>query len=148
MYSRPWCESGSVRIRIRPYLVWKEFPRRIQNIGATGWTRCLTHSHSMVPTPELGTRQRDLVFRPKFFIYYCIMALFGVATPFKHRDLNPNQNGMPADQGWEFAHSLTLIHSFAHHSLTHLLIAHSLIGSFCSNKMSDCERFAQIAQDK
>ena len=143
MYSRPWCESGSVRIRIRPYLVWKEFPRRIQNIGATGWTRCLTHSHSMVPTPELGTRQRYrdnvTLFSGPIFYYYCIMALFGVATPFKHKDLNPNQNGMPADQGWEFAHSLTLIHSFAHHSFTHLLIAHSLIRSFCSNKMSDCE---------
>ena len=36
-------------------------------------------------------------------------------------------------QGWEFAH---------------LLIAHSLIRSFRSNQMSDCERFAQIAQDK
>ena len=32
-------------------------------------------------------------------------------------------------QGWEFAH---------------LLIAHSLICSFRSNQMSDCERFAQI----
>ena len=31
-------------------------------------------------------------------------------------------------QGWEFAH---------------LLIAHSLNCSFCSNQMSDCERFAQ-----
>ena len=36
-------------------------------------------------------------------------------------------------QGWELAHSL---------------IAHSLIHSFPSNQMSDCERFAQIAQDK
>ena len=36
-------------------------------------------------------------------------------------------------QGWEFAHSL---------------IAHSLIRSFRSNQMRDCERFAQIAQDK
>ena len=36
-------------------------------------------------------------------------------------------------QGWKFAHSL---------------IAHSLIRSFCSNQMSDCERFTQIAQDK
>ena len=36
-------------------------------------------------------------------------------------------------QGWEFAHSL---------------IAHLLISSFRSNQMSDCERFAQIAQDK
>ena len=36
-------------------------------------------------------------------------------------------------QGWEFANSL---------------IAHSLICSFCSNQMSDCERFAQITQDK
>ena len=37
-------------------------------------------------------------------------------------------------QGWEFAHSLT---------------AHSLICSDRSNQqMSDCERFAQIAQDK
>ena len=32
--------------------------------------------------------------------------------------------------------------------LAHLLIAHSLIRSFRSNKMSNCERFAQIAQDK
>ena len=30
----------------------------------------------------------------------------------------------------------------------HLLIAHSLSCSFCSNQMSDCERLAQIAQDK
>ena len=37
------------------------------------------------------------------------------------------------NQGWEFAH---------------LLIAHLLICSFHSNKMSKCERFAQIAQDK
>ena len=29
-----------------------------------------------------------------------------------------------------------------------LLIRSSLIRSFCSNQMSDCERFAQIAQDK
>ena len=29
-----------------------------------------------------------------------------------------------------------------------LLIRSSLICSFCSNQMSDCERFAQIAQDK
>ena len=36
-------------------------------------------------------------------------------------------------QGWEFAHSL---------------IAPSLICSFCSNQMSDCGRFAPIAQDK
>ena len=36
-------------------------------------------------------------------------------------------------QGWEFAHSL---------------IAHSLIRSFRSNQMSDCEQFARIAQDK
>ena len=36
-------------------------------------------------------------------------------------------------QGWEFAHSL---------------IAHSLIRSFRSNQMSNCERFTQIAQDK
>ena len=36
-------------------------------------------------------------------------------------------------QGWEFAH---------------LHIAHSLICSFCSNQMSKCLRFAQIAQDK
>ena len=36
-------------------------------------------------------------------------------------------------QGWEFTHSL---------------IAHSLICSFFSNQMSDCERFPQIAQDK
>ena len=35
-------------------------------------------------------------------------------------------------QGWEFVH---------------LLIAHLLICSFRSNQMSDCERFAQIAQD-
>ena len=44
-------------------------------------------------------------------------------------------------QGCEFAHSL----------ITHSLIcsfAHSLICSFCSNQMSNCERFAQIAQDK
>ena len=34
-------------------------------------------------------------------------------------------------QGWEFTHSL---------------IAHSLIHSLCSNKMSDCERIAQVAQ--
>ena len=33
--------------------------------------------------------------------------------------------------------------SFAHHSFAHLLIC-----SFCSNQMSDFERFAQIAQDK
>ena len=36
-------------------------------------------------------------------------------------------------QGLEFAHSL---------------IAHLLIHSFRSNQMSDCERFAQITQDK
>ena len=36
-------------------------------------------------------------------------------------------------QGWEFAH---------------LLITHLLIRSFRSNQMNDCERFAQIAQDK
>ena len=36
-------------------------------------------------------------------------------------------------QGWEFAHSL---------------IAHLLICSLPSNQMSDCERFAQITQDK
>ena len=41
-------------------------------------------------------------------------------------------------QGWEFAHSL----------MDHSLIAHSLICSFRSNQMSDCELFAQIAQDK
>ena len=29
-----------------------------------------------------------------------------------------------------------------------LLIRSSLIGSFCSNQMSDCEQFAQIVQDK
>ena len=37
------------------------------------------------------------------------------------------------NQGWEFAH---------------LLITHLLIRSFCSNQMSDYERFTQIAQDK
>ena len=36
-------------------------------------------------------------------------------------------------QGWELAHSL---------------IAHLLIRSDRSNQMSDCEQFAQIAQDK
>ena len=36
-------------------------------------------------------------------------------------------------QGWKFAH---------------LLIAYSLICSFRSNRLSNCERFAQIAQDK
>ena len=36
-------------------------------------------------------------------------------------------------QGWELAHAL---------------IAHSLICSDRSDQMSDCERFAQIAQDK
>ena len=36
-------------------------------------------------------------------------------------------------QGWEFAH---------------LLLAHLLIRSFRLNQMSDCELFAQIAQDK
>ena len=35
------------------------------------------------------------------------------------------------------------IRSFAHRSF-----AHSLICSFRSNQMSDCEQFAQIAQDK
>ena len=40
---------------------------------------------------------------------------------------------MPKHQGWEFAH---------------LLNAHLLICSFCSNQMSDCERFAQITEDK
>ena len=47
-----------------------------------------------------------------------------------------NKREVPAvttsQQGWEFAHSLI----------------HSLICSICSNQMSDCERFAQIAQDK
>ena len=42
-------------------------------------------------------------------------------------------SGSTVSQGWEFAHSL---------------IAHLLICSFCSNQMSDCERFALIAQDK
>ena len=42
----------------------------------------------------------------------------------------------------------SLIHWFAHRSFTHSLIAHSLICSFCSNQMSGCELFAQIAQDK
>ena len=42
-------------------------------------------------------------------------------------------NAQYVTQGWEFAHSL---------------IAHSLILSFRSNQMSDCEQFAQIAQDK
>ena len=37
------------------------------------------------------------------------------------------------NQGWEFAH---------------LLIVHSLIHSFRSNQMSDCEGFPQIAQNK
>ena len=59
-------------------------------------------------------------------------------------------------QGWEFVNLLifsSLICSFAHRSFTHLLIRSSLIHSFAhllfrSNKMSDCERFAQIARDK
>ena len=54
-----------------------------------------------------------------------------------------------------FAHSLithSLIHSFTHsliHSFTHSLIHsfHSFC-SFCLNQMSNCERFAQIGQDK
>ena len=37
----------------------------------------------------------------------------------------------------------SLIRSFAHSLITHLLIC-----SFRSNQMSDCERFAQIVQDK
>ena len=37
------------------------------------------------------------------------------------------------DQGWEFAHSL---------------IAHSLICSFRTNQMSDCEQITQVAQRK
>ena len=41
-------------------------------------------------------------------------------------------------QGWEFALSL----------IDHLLIAPLLIRSDHSNQMSDCKRFAQIAQDK
>ena len=40
---------------------------------------------------------------------------------------------MSEEQGWKFAHSH---------------IAHSLICSFRSRQMSDCERFAQVAQDK
>ena len=43
------------------------------------------------------------------------------------------ENIQYSDQGWEFAHSL---------------IAHSLIWSDRSFVMSDCEQFAQIAQDK
>ena len=49
-----------------------------------------------------------------------------------------NYTSLYEKQGWEFAHSL----------ITHSLIAHLLILSFRSNQMSDCERFAQIAQDK
>ena len=45
-----------------------------------------------------------------------------------------------------YMHSGLGIRSFAHHSFAHLLIL--LICSFRSNQMSDCERFAQIAQDK
>ena len=41
-------------------------------------------------------------------------------------------------QGWKFAHLLIAL----------LLIAHSLICSFRSNQMSNCEGFAQIARDK
>ena len=41
-------------------------------------------------------------------------------------------------QGWEFAYSL----------IAHSLIAHSLIRSNLSGQMSECERFAQVAQDK
>ena len=44
---------------------------------------------------------------------------------------------------WEFAHC-----SFAHHSFAHLLIAHLLICSKLLISMSNCERFAQNAQDK
>ena len=33
-------------------------------------------------------------------------------------------------------------------SFTHCSFAHLLIRSFCSNQMSNCERFTQIAQDK
>ena len=33
-------------------------------------------------------------------------------------------------------------------SFAHSFIAHLLIRSFCSNQMSDCEQFTQIAQDK
>ena len=49
-----------------------------------------------------------------------------------------NYTSLYEKQGWEFAHSL----------INHSLIAHLLILSFPSNQMSDCERFAQIAQDK
>ena len=46
-------------------------------------------------------------------------------------------------QGWEFAYSL-----IAHSLIAHSLIAHSLIRSNRSGQMSECERFAQVAQDK
>ena len=44
-----------------------------------------------------------------------------------------HQIAVNSNQGWEFAH---------------LLITHLLISLFCSNQMSVCERFAQIAQDR
>ena len=52
-------------------------------------------------------------------------------------------------QGWEFA--LSHFRSFAGlgiRSFAHPSFAHLLIRSFHSNLMSDCERFAPIAQDK
>ena len=42
----------------------------------------------------------------------------------------------------------SLIRSSLIRSFAHPLIAHSLICSFRSNQVSDCEPFAQIAQDK
>ena len=44
-----------------------------------------------------------------------------------------SEKGMGFLQGWEFAHSL---------------IPHLLICSDCSDQMSNCEQFTQIAQDK
>ena len=59
--------------------------------------------------------------------------LLSLVCLLHHRDLPSFPLCVYCIQGWEFAH---------------LLIAHLLIRSFCSNQMSNCERFAQIAQDK
>ena len=57
-----------------------------------------------------------------------------LCTPSPPRPLAYPQTGpIGIEQGWE---------------ITQLLLAHLLIRSFYSNQMSDCERFAQIAQDK
>ena len=86
----------------------------------------LTFRHSGSLSTDISTSYQYI---STFYQYISTFYQY-ISTSYQYTVLVPL---ISISQGWELARSL---------------IAHSLIPSFCSNQMSDCEPFAQIAQDK